>query len=77
MLTDDTGTRWGTAAEIATHLGHGVTSAVIRSWAHRDDLPAARMSDRNGRPQVRYPLQVAAQIEHAKRTGQRGRQRAA
>jgi hypothetical protein len=71
------GVRWGTAAEIANYLGHGVTPAAVRSWAARDGLPAARMADGNGRPQVRYPLPEAARIDAAKRHAQRGRKRAA
>jgi hypothetical protein len=71
------GSRWGTAAEIAAHLGHGVTEAVVRSWVRRDGLPAARMADDDGRPQVRYPFVHAARIDARKRHGQRGRPRAA
>lgn len=77
MLTDDNGQRWATAAQIAAHLGHGVTPATVRSWAARDGLPTARMTDAQGRPQVRYPVQAAAAIEVAKRRAARGRQRVA
>jgi hypothetical protein len=71
------GEQWGTAAEIAAHLGHGVTAAAVRSWARRDGLPSARLRDASGRPQVRYPLPAAAAIDAAKRHAQRGRKRAA
>lgn len=42
------GVRWGTAAEIAVQLGHGVTAAAVRSWAARDGLPAVRTRDEAG-----------------------------
>ncbi|MFI7547227.1 hypothetical protein [Actinoplanes sp. NPDC049599] len=71
------GVRWGTAAEIAVQLGHGVTAAAVRSWAARDGLLAVRTRDGAGRPQVRYPLPEAARIDAAKRHAGRGRPRAA
>lgn len=77
MIVDEHGIWWGTAAEIAAHLGHGVTVAALRKWVTRDGLPAVRMSTGSGRPQVRYPLPVAARIELAKRHAKRGRKRAA
>jgi hypothetical protein len=76
MLTDGAGIRWGTAAEIAAHLGRGVTAAMVRNWAARDGLRKARMPDSLGRPQVRYPLLEAARIELSKRDAKRGRTRA-
>ncbi len=75
MLIDQHGIRWGTAAELAQHLGHGVTAAAIRNWARRDGLTSARMTDDDGRPQVRYPLDQAAAIDRAKRHAKRGRSR--
>jgi hypothetical protein len=66
---------WGTAAEIATHLGHGVTDAVVRSWARSDSLCSLRVHDENGRPQVWYPLIEASRIDRAKRHSRRGRPR--
>ncbi|MBG0560707.1 hypothetical protein [Actinoplanes aureus] len=67
---------WGTAAEIADQIGHGVTAATVRRWAERDDLTAVRTVDRAGRRQVRYLLGEAVVIERAKRHAHRGRQRA-
>jgi hypothetical protein len=48
---------------------------MVRNWAARDGLRKARMVDGLGRPQVRYPLLEAAQIERAKRDASRGRTR--
>jgi hypothetical protein len=42
------GVRWGTAAEIATHLGHGVAADEVRSWAAGDGLASARLTDERG-----------------------------
>lgn len=79
MATDDLirrdGDLWGTATQIAHRLGPDVTTAMIRNWAKRDGLPAARMRDHHGRPQVRYPLNQAADIEAAKYLSGRGRPR--
>lgn len=75
MIVDDDGTTWGTAAEIAAHLGHGVTAAAVRRWADRDHLPRAATTDDAGRRQVRYPLGEATRIELAKRHARRGRHR--
>lgn len=77
MIVDRDGVRWGTAEEVAEHLGHGVTVAQVRNWAARDGLPKARMPDADGRPQVRYPLPAAGRIEAVKRHAKRGRTRAA
>lgn len=66
---------WATAAEIADHIGHGVTPATVRSWAARDGLAAVRATDDVGRPQVRYPLGQAVSIDRAKRHAGRGRTR--
>lgn len=74
-MIGDGGVQWGTAAEIAEQLGGGVTAAMVRNWAARDGLPRARMRDRVGRPQVRYPLHVAARIDREKRHSKRGRAR--
>lgn len=67
------GERWGTAAEIAAHLG--TTTATIRRWAERDHLTAVRGTDQHGRPQVHYPLGQALLIDRAKRHARRGRPR--
>jgi len=67
------GQRYGTAAEIGQALGVG--PHVIRNYAARDGLPAVRMTDDAGRPEVRYPLDQAAEIERSKRQGGRGRPR--
>jgi len=69
---------WGTAAELAAHLTtpeDKVTDSMIRNWARRDGLEAARTTDHIGRPQVRYPLDQAAALEAAKRRSSRGRPR--
>lgn len=79
MHTDDlirhAGDLWGTATQIAARLGPDVTPAMIRNWARRDGLPTARMRDANGRPEVRYPLGRATDIEAAKYLSGRGRKR--
>ncbi|MEO3929251.1 hypothetical protein ABGB07_36180 [Micromonosporaceae bacterium B7E4] len=69
MIQHD-GQRYGTAAEIGKLLG--VRPHVIRNYAARDGLTAVRMEDEHGRPQVRYPVDQASEIEHAKRTSGRG-----
>lgn len=78
-MTDDwiphDGDLWGTARMIATHLGPDITEAMIRNWAARDGLPAAKMRDRHGRRQTRYPRQTATDIEAAKYLSGRGRKR--
>jgi hypothetical protein len=68
---------WGTAAEIAGHIGHGVTPDAVRWWARHDGLTRVRMFDEHGRPQVRYLLGQATRIDAAKRAAQRGRKRVA
>lgn len=78
MIVDRDGVRWGTAAEIAAHLGHGVTEHTVKNWARPargDGLPRAQMVGENGRPQTRYPLHVAQQIDKRKRHARRGRKR--
>lgn len=75
MITDPDGTEWGTAAEIATRLGGGVTHARVRQWARYDGLRQAQMTDDNGRRQVRYPYLDAAEIDRKKRQSGRGRRR--
>jgi hypothetical protein len=67
---------WATAAEVAEHIGHGVTVAGVRRWAERDGLTAVRSTDGNGRPQVRYLLGQAVWIDRAKRHARQGRPRA-
>jgi hypothetical protein len=69
------GIRWGTAAEIAAQLGHGVTAAAVRRWSERDGLSRARLVDERGRPQVCYPLHEAALIDMKKRVNGKGRKR--
>lgn len=68
---------WATAAEVAGHIGHGLTPAGVRRWAERDGLTAVRLTDGHGRPQVRYPLGQAVVIDRAKRQARCGRPRAA
>jgi hypothetical protein len=68
---------WATAAEIAEHIGHGLTAAGVRRWAERDGLTAVRLTDGNGRPQVRYVLGQAVMIDRTKRQARQGRPRAA
>jgi hypothetical protein len=69
------GQMYGTAAEVAKALG--VLPHVIRNYARRDGLPAARMKDAAGRRQVRYPLIRAGEIEREKRLGGLGAPRRA
>lgn len=71
------GERWATAAEVAEHLGGGVTTAMVRSWARRDGLASVRVADDCGRPQVRYLLSQAAAVDLSKRRSGRGRRRVA
>ncbi|BEL07844.1 hypothetical protein Q0Z83_060350 [Actinoplanes sichuanensis] len=68
---------WGTADEVAGHIGQGVTADAVRWWSRYDGLTKARTTDDHGRPQVRYPLSQAIRIDAAKRAGSRGRKRAA
>ncbi|MEU8301140.1 hypothetical protein AB0C04_28110 [Micromonospora sp. NPDC048909] len=78
-MTDDwipaDGDLWGTARMIAAYLGGDVTIGMVRNWAARDGLPSARMRDRNGRPEIRYPRQIATNIEAEKHLSGRGRPR--
>ena len=67
---------WGTAAEIADHIGQGLKPHTIRWWARNDGLARVRATDADGRPQVRYLLGQAIIIDVAKRDGGRGRKRA-
>ncbi|MGW3811254.1 hypothetical protein [Micromonospora sp. NPDC005113] len=69
------GDLWGAARMIAKHLGPDVTDAMVRNWAARDGLPSAKMRDRNGRRQTRYPSQKATNIEAEKYLSGRGRKR--
>ncbi|MEV6344146.1 hypothetical protein [Actinoplanes sp. NPDC051851] len=70
------GRRWGTAAEIAAHLGNGVTEHAVRWWARHNGLTRQRIHDRAGRPQVCFNLDEAIEIEAQKRLSPRGRRRA-
>lgn len=76
MITDPDGVEWGTAAQIASRLQGGVTPSMVRQWARWYGLPKARMADGNGRPQVRYPVSDAAEIDRRMRHSKRGRKRA-
>lgn len=67
---------WATAAEVADHIGHGVTIDAVRWWARHEGLAKVRAADANGRPQVRYRLDQAIRIDAAKRRAGRGRRRA-
>ncbi len=69
------GETWGTAQEIADHIGGGLTAAAVRRWADRDGLAAARGHGSDGRPRTRYLLAQAAEIDRHKRHGGRGRHR--
>jgi hypothetical protein len=69
VITVD-GHQYGTAAEIAHHLGRGVTPATIRAWARREGLTRHRA----GRTAV-YRIDEAEQIECDKRYSTRGRPR--
>ena len=69
------GDHWGTAHMIANHLGTDVTVAMIRNWAKRNGLPAAKMRDNYGRRQTRYPRQKATDIEARVYLSRRGRPR--
>jgi hypothetical protein len=69
------GEDWGTVAQIATHLQHGVTHAMVRGWANYYGLPKARITDAKGRPRVVYPVAKAAEIELRMRNAGRGTKR--
>jgi hypothetical protein len=69
------GRSWGTAQEIADHLGNGVTHHTVRWWARNNGLTAVRLPGPDGRPQVRHPLDEAIQIEARKTVEKRGRPR--
>lgn len=71
MITLD-GVTYATAAEIAHHLGRGVTPDMIRKWARRDGLTTRRRSGR-----VIYRVDEAELIEIDKRYSTRGRPRSA
>jgi hypothetical protein len=69
------GRHWGTATEIAAHLGHGVTAKTVRRWYEDRAIPGVRTADENGRPQVRHPLDEAVRVEAEKRNSARSRRR--
>ncbi|MEU8821817.1 hypothetical protein [Actinoplanes sp. NPDC048796] len=71
------GEHWGTAAEVAEHIGQGVTEDNVRRWAERYGLISVTMKDEKGRKQVRYLLGQAVRIDKAKRDEARGRPRMA
>lgn len=75
MIRDTDGVEWGTAAEIARRLENGVTYQMVRQWSDRLGLRKARMTDDNGRTQVRYPYLEAAEIEKKTKGSKRGRRR--
>lgn len=64
------GRYWGTAAELAEHLGSDVTERMIFNWRRRDGLECHHI----GRT-VYSPLDQAAEIEAQKRRSGRGRAR--
>lgn len=64
------GREWGTAAELAAHLGGDVTEAMVRRWRDRDGLTTIRA----GRSAL-SPLDQAASIERDKRVSGTGRPR--
>lgn len=68
---------WGTAAEVADHIGQGLTPEAVRWWSRYNGLQRVRMTDANGRPEVRYPLGPAIRIDAVKRAQCRGRRRVA
>lgn len=74
-MIDVAGERWCTAAEVADHLGGGVTTAMVRWWGRHAGLVSVRAVDGHGRPQVLYLLSQAAAIDLAKRRSGRGRRR--
>lgn len=71
MITID-GAEFGSAAEVAAHLGRGVTPAAVRRWADRDGLTTKRAGRR-----VVYRLDEATTIECDKRYSTHGRPRGA
>ncbi|MFG3702394.1 hypothetical protein ACGF5C_31605 [Micromonospora sp. NPDC047620] len=60
------GRQWGTAHQLAAHLGDDITPAMIRRWRDRKGLTTIAGYS---------PLDEAAAIEHATRTSTRGRPR--
>ncbi len=68
------GDYWGTAQEIADHIGGGLTAAAVRRWADRDGL-TGHPGKRDGRTVVWFPLAQAQAIDKAKRHSKRGRPR--
>jgi hypothetical protein len=66
---------WATAAQIAEHIGHGLTPDAVRWWGRHDGLAKVRMIDDCGRPQVRYLLGQAIRIDATRRSNGRGRPR--
>ncbi len=61
---------WGTADEIADHLGPDVTPAMVRAWARRRLLASVRAG-----ATVRYPVGAAASVEASTALSGRGRPR--
>ncbi len=66
---------WGTAAEVAEQIGHGLTEDNVRRWAARHDLDSFRVKGTDGRRQVWYSLGQAVAIDRQKRHAGRGRRR--
>lgn len=73
MITGPDGAEWGTAGEIASRLGVGVTTAMVRWWVRDRGLHAARV----GRRTIYYSLTEVSAVERETRVGGRGRRRAA
>jgi hypothetical protein len=68
---------WGTAKEIADHIGQGLTEGAVYWWGRGKGLAKVRTTDDDGRPQVRYSLRQAIEIDMRVRAEGRGRKRAA
>ncbi|SCL32035.1 hypothetical protein GA0070616_4377 [Micromonospora nigra] len=68
------GRRYGTALQIAAHLGPDVTTDMIRKWADPDREAKPLTAIRAGR-NVYYPLDEATDIEATKHLSGRGRPR--
>lgn len=66
------GHRYGTASQIAAHLGHDIRPDRVRDWARRGLLQGEHAGGR-----TYYRLDQAAEIERRTRTSTRGRTRAA
>lgn len=61
-VTDDQGQEWGTAVQIAQHLGGGVQPSTVRRWHGIRGLRKVRDKDDQGRRQVLFLVKQAAEI---------------